>query len=208
MLLEKISLDSKDLYIQSQSKEALTERRQRIEDRRRLHTYVAKDRRNGIYYQNDFSKSTYTNPKNDLSKKVSIMNVSDEVAVKPKFMRYNTTFSRLLKLVLDMSEREQFRLIEYAKSIIDERTLPRNICLIPANCTLKDRTFDGLILDINSYGAYVDTNEPCPIGQEIYLSFYNPFSYKNMDLGGKIVWSSNHGIGLRFNDLSRARYIW
>jgi Tfp pilus assembly protein PilZ len=123
-------------------------------------------------------------------------------------MRYNTTFSRLLKLVLDMSEREQLRLLEYAKSIIDERTLPRNHCLIQASCTLKDRTFDGLILDINSYGAYVDTNEPCTIGQEIYLSFYNPFSYKNMDLGGKIVWSSSNGIGLRFNDLSRARYIW
>ncbi len=208
MLLEKISLDSKDLYIQSKSKEALTERQQRIEDRRRLHTYVAKDRRSGIYYQNDFSKISYTNPKNDLSKKVSIMNNSEEVVGKPKFMRYNTTFSRLLKLVLDMSEREQLRLLEYAKSIIDERTLPRNHCLIQANCTLKDRTFDGLILDINLYGAYVDTNEPCTIGQEIYLSFYNPFSYKNMNLGGKIVWSSSYGIGLRFNDLSRARYIW
>jgi len=193
MLLEKISLDSKDLYIQNKSNEALTERRLRIEDRRRLHTYVAKDRRSGIYYQNDFSKSTYTSPKNDLSKKVSIMNDSEEVAGKPKFMRYNTTFSRLLKLVLDMSEREQLRLLEYAKSIIDERTLPRNHCLIPANCTLKDRTFDGLILDINSYGAYVDTNEPCTIGQEIYLSFYNPFSYKNMNLGGKCIGSKESG---------------
>ena len=208
MLLEKISLDTKDFYIQSKSKEALTERQQRIEDRRRLHTYVAKDRRSGIYYQNDFSKSTYTNPKNDLSKKVSIMNDSEEVAGKPKFMRYNTTFSRLLKLVLDMSEREQLRLLEYAKSIIDERTFPRNLCLIPTNCTLKDRTFDGLILDLNQYGAYVDTNEPCTIGQEIYLSFYNPFSYKNMDLGGKIIWSSTQGAGVKFNDLSRARYIW
>jgi hypothetical protein len=136
------------------------------------------------------------------------MNNSEEVAGKPKFMRYNTTFSRLLKLVLDMSEREQLRLLEYAKSIIDERTFPRNLCLIPTNCTLKDRTFDGLILDLNQYGAYVDTNEPCPIGQEIYLSFYNPFSYKNMDLGGKIIWSSTQGAGVKFNDLSRARYIW
>ena len=208
MLLERISLDRKDLYIQSKSKETLTERRQPIEDRRRQHTYVAKDRISGIYSQNDFSKSTYINPKNDLSKEVSIMNDSNEFTGNPKFMRYNTTFSRLLKLVLDMSEREQLRLLEYAKSIIDERTLPRNLCLIPTNCTLKDRTFDGLILDLNQYGAYVDTNEPCPIGQKIYLSFYNPFSYNNMDLGGKIIWSSTQGIGVRFNDLSRARYIW
>jgi hypothetical protein len=123
-------------------------------------------------------------------------------------MRYDTTFSRLLKLVLDMSEREQLRLLEYAKSIIDERILPRNPCLIPVNCTLKDRTYDGLILDINSYGAYVDTNEPIPIGEEIYLSFFNPFSERHMDLGGKIIWSSTNGIGVSFNDLARALYIW
>ena len=139
---------------------------------------------------------------------MSIMNDSDELTGKPKFMQYNTNFSRLLKLVLNMSEREQLRLLEYAKSIIDERILPRNPCLIPVNCTLKDRTYDGLILDINSYGAYVDTNEPCPIGQEIYLSFFNPFSERHMDLGGKIIWSSTNGIGVSFNDLARALYIW
>ena len=136
------------------------------------------------------------------------MNDSDELAAKPKFMRYNTNFSRLLKLVLNMSEKEQLRLLEYAKSIIDERTAPRNSCLIPVNCSFKDRTFGGYILDINYYGAYVDTNEPCPTGLEIFLSFFNPFSYKNMDLSGKIIWSSTQGIGVSFNDLSRARYIW
>ena len=85
---------------------------------------------------------------------------------------------------------------------------PGNLCLVPTNCTLKDQTFDGLILDINQYGAYVDTDETCSIGQEIYLSFYNPFSYKNMDLGGKIIWSSTQGIGVRFDDLSMSGYIW
>ena len=44
MLLKKISLYS----IQSQSKEPSIERRNSIEDRRRLYTYIAKDRRSGI----------------------------------------------------------------------------------------------------------------------------------------------------------------
>ncbi len=166
-------------------------------------------RRSGnIFDQKDFSKNTKSPPRDNPYKKVSTMNGSNEPTGKPKFMRYNTTFSRLLKLVLDMSEREQLRLLEYAKSIIDERTLPRNHCLIPANCTLKDRTFDGLILDINSYGVYVDTDEPCSIGQDIYLSFFNPFSHKDMDLAGKIIWSSTNGIGVTFKDWSRMRYIW
>lgn len=55
-----------------------------------------------------------------------------------------------------------------------KRTLSRNSCLIPVNCNFKDRTYDGLILDINSYGTYVDTNEPFLIGQERYLSL-TPF---------------------------------
>jgi hypothetical protein len=140
--------------------------------------------------------------------KVSDITDSEKANDRPKFMRYNTTFSRLLKLVLDMSEREQLRLLDYAKSIIDERTLQRNICMIPVNFTLKDQTCDGLILDLNSYGAYVYTNETLPIGQEIYLSFFNPFSLKDMNLGGTIVWGDSNGIGISFNDLSRARYIW
>ncbi len=161
-----------------------------------------------VFDQKTFSKSTKRNPKNNPYKKVSAMNASEEPTSKPKFMRYNTTFSRLLKLILNMSEREQLILLQYAKSIVDERTLARNLCLIPANYTLEERTYNGLILDINSLGAYIDTSESFPIGKEINLSFFNPFSHKNMELDGKVIWSSTHGIGVRFNDWSRFQVKW
>ena len=157
--------------------------------------------------QKDFSENLKRNLKNKPIKKVLVKTASEKATGRPKFMRYNTTFARLLKLALNMSEREQLRLLEYAKSIIDERILPRYPCLIPARCTIKDRTYDGLILDINRHGAYVDTNEPIPIGHEIYLSFFNPFSDRYMDLDGKIIWSSTNGIGVSFNELARAVYI-
>ncbi len=168
--------------------------------------YRALRRSCNAFDQKDFSKSTYINPKNNPSKKVSIMNDSDELAGKPKLMRYNTNFSRLLKLVLNMSEREQLRLLEYAKSIVDERTLPRNPCLITANCKLKERNYDGLILDINSFGAYIDISESFPTGEEVNLDFFNPFSHKTMQLDGKVIWSSPRGIGVKFSDWSRMRY--
>jgi len=136
------------------------------------------------------------------------MNGSDELTGKPTFMRYSTTFSRLLKMILNMSEREQLLLLQYAKSIVDDRTLPRNLCLIPANCKIRKRNYDGVILDLNSYGAYIDTNEPFPIGQKIDLSFFNPFSDKYMHLNGEVIWSNTYGIGVSFNDWSRMRYIW
>ena len=148
------------------------------------------------------------NPKNNPYKKASSMSVSSELDNKPKSMRYNTTYSRLLRLILNMSDREQLFLLEYANSIIEERTLPRNICLIPARCKIKKRKFNGLILDLNSNGAYIDTDESIPIDQDINLTFFNPYSHKNMQLDGEIVWNNTHGFGVNFNNWSKMRYIW
>jgi Tfp pilus assembly protein PilZ len=168
--------------------------------------YRAPRRSGNAFDQEGFSENTKRNHKNNPPKKVTIMNGSNEPTSKPKLMRYNTTFPRLLKLILDMSEKEQLLLLKYAKSIIDERILPRNLCLIPVNCRLKERNFNSLILDINQCGAYIDTNEHFPIGQEINLFFFNPFSHKNMKLDGKIIWSSARGIGVKFRDWSSMRY--
>jgi hypothetical protein len=76
------------------------------------------------------------------------------------------------------------------------------------NLTADEQTHEGLILDINSCGAYIDTDESFPAGQAIGLAFFNPFSNKYIHLGGKIIRSSTNGIGVSFNDLSRMRYKW
>jgi len=136
------------------------------------------------------------------------MNGLDELTGKPRIMRYTPTFSRLSRLILNMSEEEQLLILQYAKSIIDERILPRKPCLIPANCKLKERSYKGLILDLNSFGAYIDTRESFPMGEEIYLNFFNPFSHKNMLLDGKVIWSNTSGIGVKFSDWARMRYAW
>jgi hypothetical protein len=117
----------------------------------------------------------------------------------------STSFSRLLMLILDMSEAQQLMLINHAKDIVDKRTKPRKPCLIPVNYTLEERNFNSFILDINSFGAYIETSEPFPVGQEIDLTFFNPFSHKHIDLAGQIIWSSAYAIGVRFNNLPRHR---
>ena len=156
---------------------------------------------------NIFSKNTRRNPPNNPFKKVSIMKVSDQLTDHPKFMRYNTTFSRLSKLILNMSESEQLLLLKYAQSIVDERIVPRRLCLIPVNCMIENQSLSGLILDINSTGAYIDIDENLPIGQNITLAFFNPFSFGNVQFDGKIIWSNAHGIGVSFDDWVRMRYI-
>jgi len=122
-----------------------------------------------------------------------------------KIKRYSTSFSRLLMLILDMSEAQQLMLLKHAKDIVDKRTKPRNPCLIPVNYTLKKRSFYSFILDINSFGAYIETSQPFPVGQQINLTFFNPFSHKYIDLAGQIIWSSAYAIGVRFNNLPRHR---
>ena len=130
---------------------------------------------------------------------------ADKLIGQQKIRRYSTSFSRLLMLILDMSEAQQLMLINHAKDIVDKRTKPRNPCLIPVNYTLEERNFHSFILDINSFGAYIETNEPFPVGQQINLTFFNPFSHKHIDLAGQIIWSSAYAIGVRFDNLPRHR---
>lgn len=133
------------------------------------------------------------------------MDASDQLFGKPKLTRYSTTFSRLLMLILDMSEEQQLFLINQAKHIVDKRTKRRNPCLIPVNYTLEKRDHKSFILDINAFGAYIETSEPFPVGRELNLTFFNPFSNKHIELGGEIIWSSNYAIGVKFNNLPRRR---
>lgn len=120
---------------------------------------------------------------------------------KQKIKRYSTSFSRLLMLILDMSEAQQLELLSHGKGIVDKRAKPRNPCLIPVNYTLEQRDHISFMLDINAFGAYIETSQPFPVGQQIDLTFFNPFSHKHIDLKGQIIWSSAYAIGVKFNNL-------
>jgi len=133
------------------------------------------------------------------------MDTSDKLVGKQRLARYSTIFSRLLMLILDMTEKQQLSLLNHAKDIVDKRTKPRNPCLIPVNYTLEERNYASFILDINAFGAYIETNEPFPVGREIDLTFFNPFSHQHIDLAGEIIWSRTYAIGVKFNNLPRRR---
>lgn len=126
---------------------------------------------------------------------------ADKFIGKQKIKRYSTSFSRLLMLILDMSEAQQLVLLNHAKDIVDKRAKPRNPCLIPVNYKLEKRNHISFMLDINAFGAYIETSEPFPAGQQIDLTFFNPFSQKHIDLTGQIIWSHAYAIGVRFNNL-------
>ena len=120
--------------------------------------------------------------------------------------KYSTAFSKLTSLILNMSEVERVILLKQAQKIINNRKKFRTPCLIPAYYNVSETSYESYILDINDYGAFIETDERFPIGQNIKLTYYNPFSRKPVNLKGEIVWSSSDGIGVKFKYFLYSRF--
>ena len=116
--------------------------------------------------------------------------------------RYNTNFSKLLMLILDMSEEQQsillHQLMQQVQQVDDKRKKNRIPCLIPANYRIVDNSYHSFILDINDTGAFIETNEVFPIGQLVKLEYFDPFNRKSSKEIGEIVWSGPHSFGVKF----------
>ena len=127
---------------------------------------------------------------------------ADTLVGKNMIKKYNTNFSALLKLILDMSEEQQSVLLRHAQGLFDKRKSNRVHCLIPAYCYVHNKSNHSIILDINDSGAFIETNEGYPIGLSTILEYFDPFKRKPLKVSGKIVWSGPHSIGIKFsNDL-------
>ncbi len=112
--------------------------------------------------------------------------------------KYNIGFSKLLMLILDMSEEQQSILLQKAQKLFDKRRKNRIPCLIPAYYYIYNNSYQSFILDINDSGAFIETNEGFPIGQSVILEYFDPFARKPLKLSGKIAWSGPHSSGIKF----------
>ena len=112
--------------------------------------------------------------------------------------KYNVNFSKLLMLILDMSEEQQSMLLKMTQQVFDKRKNNRVSCLIPANYKIQNSSYKSFILDINDSGAFIETDDRFPIGKTIKLKYLDPFSRRFSELLGQIVWSDSHAIGVRF----------
>jgi hypothetical protein len=113
--------------------------------------------------------------------------------------KYNTNFSKLLMLILDMSEEQQSKLLHQAQQLFDKRKKNRIPCLIPAHYHILDKAYHSFILDINESGAFIETSEEFPTDQPVILEYIDPFARKISKLIGQIAWSEPHAIGVKFS---------
>jgi hypothetical protein len=122
---------------------------------------------------------------------------------KKAIKKYNTYYSRLLMLALDMSEEQQKAVLDFAQEVFDKRKDRRKDCLISINYTIDNKSYNSYILDLNDSGAYIETDQYFLSGQYFDLNFVNPFSGKKISAISEIVWSCPDAMGVKFNSLSK-----
>ena len=116
--------------------------------------------------------------------------------------------THIFKLVIDMSDEQQVALLEKLEETVqgtgskERRRQLRKACLMPVEYSIQGRQFKGYILDISTHGAFIETNEYYFSGQVIIMKFSVPHYQKPLSISGEIVWSSQNGIGIKFEQLT------
>ena len=81
----------------------------------------------------------------------------------------------------------------------NRRKVPRTPCMIPAHCNINLRLYLSFIIDISDAGVCVETDRAFPAGAKILLQYLDPHSKRSILIRGRIVWSSDAVIGVKFN---------
>jgi len=123
----------------------------------------------------------------------------------------------IFKMILDMSEAQQLLVINQLEEMlldqslwdekvtvvdIDPRRGSRRPCVILVDFSSDDLSTQEYIRDISVGGAFIKTDQPLVIGQEVALSFSIPNIEHSLDLTGKVVRCNGEGIGVKFTNLT------
>lgn len=124
----------------------------------------------------------------------------------------------IFKMILDMSEAQQLLVTNQLEEMsldqslwdekvtvvdIDPRRGSRKPCVILVDFSSDDLSAQEYIRDISVGGAFIKTDQPLVIGQEVALSFSVPNIEHSLDLTGKVVRCNGEGIGVKFTNLTK-----
>jgi Tfp pilus assembly protein PilZ len=132
----------------------------------------------------------------------------DQLVILLKELLKDEFSTHIFKLVIDMPDEQQAALLKKLEKSArpigrtERRRYLRKPCLMPVDYTVQGRQFKGYILDISAHGVFIETIDYFFSGQEIIMTFSVPHYQKPMTITGEIVWSSQSGIGIKFNHLT------
>ena len=74
-------------------------------------------------------------------------------------------------------------------------------CLVGVEYRIGDARYQCYMRDLSEGGAYIETEQPVEMGQELVLTLYSPMLERSCDIGGKVVRKDTGGIGVRFQPI-------
>ena len=138
--------------------------------------------------------------------------------------KYNVTLSRLIKMVVGMSEKQQLIMLRLAEELLYRQKKPvladdspsamtrnrpkhpRKPSSIIVNYAIGNRFYTDYIEDIHSDGVFIATDEDFTVGEELALAFSHPKFPDIFRVYGDIIYTTNDGIGIQFKNLSNPQH--
>jgi hypothetical protein len=130
----------------------------------------------------------------------------------------NRITTHIYKLVLEMSEHQQQRLMDQLmESPADEspvitlnldeddtamRQIQRKACQLKAVYVVDAKTFESVITDISTVGMFIKTDAVYPPGKPIRVGCRLPGLERPLIVNGEILRSEEFGIGVRIKALT------
>jgi len=117
-----------------------------------------------------------------------------------KLKKHNLTITKLLEVILAMSEKQQEMILKQAEDLVrgDRRIADRKSCRLRANFATADRTHMGFINNISLSGVFIESKAPVIIGEEILMVFKVNRDSEAVKLRGEIAHATRLGIGVEF----------
>jgi CheY-like chemotaxis protein len=84
----------------------------------------------------------------------------------------------------------------------NQRKHSRYDCLVGVDFGISDWTYQCYMRDISEGGAYIETEQPIKVGQQLTVSLASPVLERTCAIDGTVVRRDPKGIGIRFEDLT------
>jgi Tfp pilus assembly protein PilZ len=145
---------------------------------------------------------------------IRLLNLMDNITDEQQLMLFKKLFkdnlsNQLVKRIIDMNDHQRLVLMKHLEEMVaktengEKRKYPRKDCLINVNFAIQGPRFSSYILDINPYGAFIETNQSLAIGQEMKLTFSSPENRKSLNITGTVIRKDMNGVGVRFHNLDK-----
>ena len=84
----------------------------------------------------------------------------------------------------------------------NQRKHSRYDCLVGVDYDISDWTYQCYMRDISEGGAYIETEQPIKVGQQLTMSLASPVLERTCAINGTVVRRDPKGIGVRFDNMT------